>query len=85
MKKSEATDGTHVRMKVIASEKRDLVRWRPVRMEVNQYARHDVFAGTPALKVFRMLIAKSSKSSSPRARTRKVIAILDAAVQFSTS
>ena len=59
IKKSEATDGTHVRMKIIAHNKSDLVRWRLVSMEVNQHERHDVFAGTPALKVFRMLIGKN--------------------------
>ena len=60
VKKSEATDGTHVRMKVIASEKGYLVCWRLVSMEVNQYERHDVIAGTPPLTVFRMLIAKAA-------------------------
>ena len=37
--KSEAIDNTHVRMKVIASEKGDRVRWRLVSMEFNQKAR----------------------------------------------
>ena len=60
VKKSEATDGNHVRMKVIASEKRDLALWRLVSMELHQHKRHDVFAGTPALKVFRMLIASTA-------------------------
>ena len=36
---SEATDGTHVRMKVIASERRDLVRWRHVSAEVYHHDR----------------------------------------------
>ena len=48
-------------------------------MEVNHYERHDVFAGTPALKVFRMLIAKAASHSHPEHGHRKVIAILDAA------
>ena len=82
VKKSEATDGTHVRMKVIASEKGDLVRWRLVSMEFNQYERHDAFAGTPALKVFRMLIAKAASHRDTEHGNRKVIAILDAAVEF---
>ena len=54
VKKSEAADGTHVRMKILAHNKGDLVRWRFVSMEINQYERHDVCAGTPTLKVFRM-------------------------------
>ena len=37
VKKSEAIDGSHVRMKVIASEKGDLVHWRLARMEVTQH------------------------------------------------
>ena len=82
VKKSEATDGTHVRMKVIASEKGDLVRWRLVIMEVNQYERHDVFADTPAMKVFRMLIARAASHRHTEHGHRKVIAILDAAVAF---
>ena len=57
VKKSEATGSTHVRMKIITQNKGDgagdLVSM------VNQYERHDVFAGTPAMKVFRMLIAKA--------------------------
>ena len=82
VKKSEATDGTHVRMKVIGSEKGDLVRWRLVSMEVNQYERHAVFAGTPALKVFRMLIAKEASHRHSEHGHRKVVAILHAAVAF---
>ena len=82
VKKSEAIDGTHVRMKVIAHNRGDLVRWRLVSMEVNHYERHDVFAGTPALKVFRMLIAKAASHSHPEHGHRKVIAILDVAVTF---
>ena len=39
VKTSEATDGTHVRMKVIAAKKGDLVCWRHVSMEVNQHER----------------------------------------------
>ena len=69
-------------MKVIASEKEDFVRWRLVTMEVSQYERHDVFAGTPALKVFRMLIAKAASHRHTEHEHRKVIAILDAAVAF---
>ena len=76
VKKSEATDGAHVR------NKGDLVRWRLVSMEVNHYERHDVFAGTPVLKVFRMLIAKAASQSHPEHGHRKVIAIFDVAVAF---
>ena len=51
-------------------------------MEFNQYERYDVFAGTPALKVFRMLIAKATSHRDTEHGNRKVIAILDAAVAF---
>ena len=81
--KSEATDCTHVHMKVIGSVKGEFCaleigQWRLVSMDVNQYKRHEVFASTPAFKVFRMLIAKSSKEHGHR----KVIAILEAADAF---
>ena len=52
VQKSEATDGTHVRMKMIECEKWDLVRSRLVSMEINQHERCDVFAGTLALNIF---------------------------------
>ena len=65
----------HVRMKVIASEKGDLVRWRLACMEVNQHERHDVFAGTPALKVFRILFAKAASKGCTGHGHRKVIAM----------
>ena len=69
---SEATDGAHVRMKIIAHNKKmTLVRWRLVSTEVNHYERHDVFAGTPALKVFRMLIAKAASHGHPEHGHRK--------------
>ena len=77
----EATDGIHVRTKIIAHNKGDLVRWRLVSM-VNQYERHDVFAGTPALKVFRVLIAKAASRSHTEHGHRKIVAILDVAVAF---
>ena len=51
-------------------------------MEVNQYERHDVFAGTPALKVFRMLISEAASDSHTEHGHRKIIAILDVAVAF---
>ena len=68
VKKSEATDGTHVRMKIIAHNKvilcaGDLPAWKSI-----QYERHEVFAGTPALKVFRIFDRKSSQSQSHRTR-----------------
>ena len=78
----EATDGIHVRMKIIAHNKGDLVRWRLASMEVSQNERHDVFAGTPALKVFRMLIQKAAIQSHTEHGHRKIIAILDFAVAF---
>ena len=68
VKKSEAIDGTHVRMKVIASEKEDLVRCRCLSMEINQHERPDVFACTRALKVFRMFISKAAVDAT-RTRT----------------
>ena len=70
-------------MKIIAHNKGDLVRWRLVSMEVNHYERHDVFAGIPALKVFRMLIAKAASHNHPEHGHRKVIAILDLAFSLS--
>ena len=76
----EATDGIHVRMKIVAHNKGDLVRWRLVSM-VNQYQRHDVFAGTPAFKVFRMLIGESASHSHTEHGHRKIIAILDVAAR----
>ena len=61
---------------------RRVVRWRLVSIEVNQHEGHDVFAGPPALKVFRMLIAKAARHRHTEHGHRKVIAILDAAVAF---
>ena len=81
VKKSEAADGIHVRMKIIAHNKGDLVRWRLVVM-VSQYERHDVFAGTLAVKVFRMLIAEPASHSHTEHGYRKFVAILDVAVAF---
>ena len=51
-------------------------------MEVNQYERHDVFAGTPALKVFRILMAKAASHCHTEHGHRRIIAILDVAVAF---
>ena len=68
-KKSEAVDGTHVRLAAIRSEIGDLVRWRLVSIEVNQHERYDGFADTQALKVFPMSMARATKSTSHKART----------------
>ena len=68
-KKSEAIDGIHVRMAAILSENGDLVRWRLVSIDLNQYERFDGFADTQALKVFPMSTATSNKSTPHRART----------------
>ena len=76
----EATDGINVRM-IIAHNEGDLVRWRPVSV-VNQYERHDVFAGTPALKGFRMLIAKAASHSHTEHGHRKIVAIMELADAF---
>ena len=58
-KKCEATDGTHVRMAAIP-ENGDLVRWRLVSMEVNQYEMSDGFTDTQVLKAFPMSIARAA-------------------------
>ena len=58
------------------------MRRRLVRTVVNQNARHDVFASTPALKVFRRLIAKAASHSHTEDGHRKIIPILDVAVVF---
>ena len=52
VKKSEAIEGTRVRVVAIPSENGDLVQWRLVSIDVNQYERYDGFADTQALKVF---------------------------------
>ena len=80
VKKSEAIDGTHVRMKEIASENEDFVRWILASMEVNQRERCDVFAGTQALKVCRMSIARAASQRHTEHGHRKIIALLDAAM-----
>ena len=54
VKRCEVTDGTHVRMRAIASEEGDRVCWMKVD---DQNGRHDVDAGTHALKVFHTSIA----------------------------
>ena len=69
-------------MNVIASEEEDFVRWRFVSMEVNNHERPDVFVGAPALKVFRMLVAKAASQKHPTEGYRKAIAILDVAAAF---
>ena len=54
------------------------MRWRLVSMEVNQHER----AGTPALKVFRTLIATAASQRHSEHGHRKISAILDVAVAF---
>ena len=49
---------------------------------VNHYERHDVFAGTPALKGFRVLIAKATSPSHTEHGHRKIVAIMELAVAF---
>ena len=58
-KKSEAIEGTHVRMAAIPSENGDFVRWRLGSVEVNQHERYDGFADTQALKVFPTSVARA--------------------------
>ena len=58
------------------------MRWRLVSTVVNQNARHDVFASTPALKVFHRLSANAASHSHTEDGHRKIIAIHDVAVVF---
>ena len=48
-RKSEAVQGTYVRLAAIPSEKGDLVRWRLGRIEVKQHERYDGFGDTQAV------------------------------------
>ena len=77
-KKSEAIDGMHVRMAAIPSENGDLVRWRLVSSEVNQYERYDGSVDTQALKVFPMSIARAASQRHTEHGHHKITAILDA-------
>ena len=77
-KKSEAVDGTHVRLAAIPSEKGDLVRWRFVSIEVNQHERYDGFADAQALKLFPMSMARAASQRHTVHCHRKITAILDA-------
>ena len=76
-KKSEAIDGIHVCMAAIPSENGDLVRWRLVSIEVNQYERYHGFADTQALKVFPMSIARAASQRHTEHGHHKITAILD--------
>ena len=76
VKKSEATDGTHLRVKSTVHNEGDFVRWRFASLEVNQYKRHDVFAGTPTSAYL------SQKQQVTENGHRKIIAILDVVVAF---
>ena len=49
-------------------------------MEVNQHERYDVFAGTHALKVFRMSIASAASERHTEHGHRQITASLDAGV-----
>ena len=52
--------------------------WRLVGMEINKFDRDDCFAGTLALKVFRILISKAASSPNKQGIHRKIIAFYDA-------
>ena len=84
---ADATGGKHIRGKIIAHYKKNkdgsvIVRWRLVGMEINQYQRDDCFAGTPALKVFRMLVSKAASSPNSKGIHRRAIGFYDACVAF---
>ena len=79
-KKSEAVDGTHVRLAAIPSEKEDLVRWRFVSIEVTQHETYDGFADTKALNVFPMSLARAPSQRHTVHGHRKITAILDATI-----
>ena len=76
VKKSEATDGTHLRVKITVHNKGDLVRWRLVSLEVNQYKRHDVFVDT-STSVY--LLQKQQVTDNAN---HEIIAILDVVAVF---
>ena len=65
-------------MAAIPSENGDLVRWRLVNIEVNQYDRYDGFADTQALKVFPMSIARAASQRHTEHGHHNSTAILDA-------
>ena len=79
-KKSEAIDGTHVRLAAIPSEKGDFVRWRLGSIEVKQHERYDGFADTQALEVFPMPMARAASQRHTVHGHRKITAILDATI-----
>ena len=80
VKKSEAIDGSQVRLAAIPSEKGDLLRWKLGSIEVNEYERYDGFADTQALKVFLMSTTRAASQRHTEHGTRKITAILDAAI-----
>ena len=79
-KKSEAVDGTHVRLAANPSEIGGLVRWRLVSIQVNQHERYDGFADTQALKVFPMSMARATSQRHTEHGHHKLPAILDGAL-----
>ena len=78
VKRSEVTDGTHVRMRAMASEKGDRVCW----MKVNQHERHEVDAGTNVLKRLQLSIAGAASQRRTEHGHRKITTILDTAIAF---
>ena len=68
-KKSEAVDGTHVRLAVIPSEKGDLVRWRLGSIEVNQHEKVRWFRRHKNSESVFHVDGKSNKSMSHSARS----------------
>ena len=80
VKKSEAADGAHVRMKIIAQNNGDLVRWNLSIWNSITTNITTCLQAHPALKALHMLIAKAASLSHAEHGHRKVIAILDVAV-----
>ena len=77
-----------VRGKIIAHKKWDpvneiwIVRWRLVAMEFNNYERNDTFAGTPPVKMMRLLVSRSASICNRRGEHRRILAFYDACVAF---
>ena len=77
-----------VRGKIIAHKKWDpikedwIVRWRLVAMEFNNYERNDTFAGTPPVKMMRLLVSRSASICDRFGKHRRILAFYDACVAF---
>eukprot|EP00971_Amphidinium_carterae_P050246 990123-Amphidinium_carterae.1 len=58
------------------------VRSRLVAMEFNSYDRLDTFAGTPPLKVIKMIISRAASRRDRAGSQRRVLALYDVSVAF---